>query len=116
MDGTNVQHVYDACHEAVERARRGEGPSLIESVTMRMQGHSASDDASYVPPAMLEEWRKKDPLERYEKTLVGAGLLTDALKTDIERHISSTIDDAVKFAEQSIYPSGSNAQEGVFAP
>jgi TPP-dependent pyruvate/acetoin dehydrogenase alpha subunit len=116
VDGTNVQHVYDACQEAVERARRGEGPSLIESVTMRMHGHSASDDASYVPAPMLEEWKKKDPLERYEKSLVGAGILTDVLKVDIERHISSTIEDAVRFAEQSSYPAGHDAIEGVFAP
>ncbi len=116
VDGTNVQHVYDACQEAVERARRGEGPSLIESVTMRMHGHSASDDASYVPAEVLEEWRKKDPIERFEKTLSGEGILTEALKTDIERHISSTIEEAVRFAEQSPYPAGEDAAGGVFAP
>ncbi len=61
VDGTDVLAVYDVCRTAVERARRGEGPTLIESVTMRMHGHSASDDASYVPRALLDEWKEKDP-------------------------------------------------------
>ena len=54
IDGTNVTLVYETCAQAVERARRGDGPTLIETITMRMHGHSASDDASYVPSAMLE--------------------------------------------------------------
>ena len=55
IDGTNIVKVYETCKEAVDHARRGGGPTLIESVTMRMHGHSASDDASYVPKEMIEE-------------------------------------------------------------
>ena len=65
VDGTDVVKVYDVCKKAVERARRGDGPTLIETITMRMQGHSASDDASYVPKGMVEEWRKTEPIEKF---------------------------------------------------
>jgi TPP-dependent pyruvate/acetoin dehydrogenase alpha subunit len=116
IDGTDVLEVYDTCLEAVERARRGEGPTLIESITMRMQGHSASDDASYVPQKLLEEWKKKDPIERYEKTLYGEHVLTDVIRKQLEDRIGLAIEDAVSFAERSSYPAGEQAVEGVFAP
>jgi len=116
VDGTNVLQVYEACHEAVERARRGEGPTLIESITMRMHGHSASDDASYVPKERLEEWKKKDPIEQFEMALSREQVITDVVRKQLEERIANAIDDAVNFAEQSSYPPGEQAQEGVFAP
>jgi len=116
VDGTNVLEVYSACREAVERARRGEGPTLIESVTMRMHGHSASDDASYVPREMLEEWKKKDPILVFEKVLIAEGLLTEKGKKEIDEKIRSSLDVAVREAEASPYPPGEEAAEGVFAP
>ena len=67
--------MYDTCVAAVQRARRGEGPTIVECVTMRMHGHSASDDGSYVPTALLEEWGKKDPVEVFEKRLLAEGVL-----------------------------------------
>lgn len=116
IDGTNVTLVYETCTKAVDRARRGEGPTLIESVTMRMHGHSASDDASYVPPEMLLEWRKKDPIERLEKILTADRLLSAEAKKQIEDRIAAEIEDAIAFAAASEYPPGEDAGKGVYAP
>ena len=116
IDGTDVEKVYEVCREAVERARQGEGPTLIETITMRMHGHSASDDASYVPPGMLEEWGHKDPLLRYERILTNERVLNEANKRSMEEKISAAIEKAVALAEESPYPPGDDAAEGVFAP
>jgi len=115
IDGTSVTRVYEVCREAVERARRGDGPSLIETVTMRMHGHSASDDASYVPPEMLVEWSKKDPVERFERLLMSDRVLTEAGKKEVEERISLEIEAAVRFALECPPPEGPEAAEGVFS-
>src|SRR5207245_8610498 len=70
VDGTDVNQVYDAAHQAVERAHRGEGPTLIEAKMMRMKGHAIHDAADYVPKPMLEYWRKRDPITRFENYLL----------------------------------------------
>ena len=116
IDGTDVERVYDVCMKAVDRAREGNGPTLIETITMRMHGHSASDDASYVSKEMLEAWKKKDPIERYEKILTNDRLVNETSKTQMQERISAAIEEAVRFAEESPYPSGEDAAEGVFAP
>lgn len=116
IDGTDVEKVYEVCLSAVERARAGEGPTLIESITMRMHGHSASDDASYVPAGMLEEWKRKDPLLRYERILTNERVLNEGNKRSMEEKMSAAIEKAVALAEESPYPPGEDAAEGVFAP
>lgn len=115
VDGTDVNEVFDVCKEAVARARRGEGPTLIESVTMRMQGHSAHDGAEYVPKTLLEDWKKKDPLTRIEKYLTDKKILTADIRSSFEQKISAEIDGAVQFALDSPYPAGEEAALGVFA-
>jgi TPP-dependent pyruvate/acetoin dehydrogenase alpha subunit len=115
IDGTDVIAVYDVCRAAVDRARRGDGPSLIESVTMRMHGHSASDDASYVPKALLAEWERRDPLVRFETHLIREGLLDESRKKEIEETIRTEIDDAVHAAEISPHAEGTDAAKGVYA-
>lgn len=116
VDGTNVAEVYEACVEAVARARKGDGPSLIESITMRMDGHSASDDASYVPKELLEQWQKRDPIDRFEKSLVEERLLTEQGRRQVEERVSVVIEDAIQFAINSPYPAAADAAGGVFAP
>ena len=116
VDGTDVLEVYRACREAVDRARRGEGPTLVESVTMRMHGHSASDDASYVPRELLEQWKTKDPILVFEKALLAEGLLSESGKREIEEKIHAALVMAVREAEANPYPAGEDAAEGVFAP
>ena len=76
VDGTDALAVYDAVNEGVTRARKGEGPSMVEAVTMRMHGHAEHDPADYVPREMFEEWRKKDP-ELFERRLVDSGVISD---------------------------------------
>src|SRR5207253_6636426 len=70
VDGTDACQVYDATHEAVERAHGGEGPTLIEAKMMRMKGHAIHDAADYVPKPLFDYWKKRDPLARYETDLV----------------------------------------------
>lgn len=70
VDGTDPCQVYDVTHEACERARRGEGPTLIEAKMMRMKGHAIHDAAHYVPRPLVEYWLKRDPIARFEKYLV----------------------------------------------
>ncbi|MGB6121646.1 MAG: thiamine pyrophosphate-dependent dehydrogenase E1 component subunit alpha, partial [Bacteroidota bacterium] len=115
VDGTDVIAVYEVCKVAVDRARRGEGPTLIESVTMRMHGHSAADDAAYVPEGLLERWKKKDPLETYERRLTQEGLLDEARRREMKERIVAELEDAVAFAEASPYPPAAEGAEGVFA-
>ncbi|MBM2839740.1 MAG: Acetoin dehydrogenase component alpha-subunit [Bacteroidetes bacterium] len=116
IDGTNVIKVYETCMQAVDRARRGEGPTLIETITMRMHGHSASDDASYVPKGMIEEWKKKDPVEKFERILLNDRVLNETNKKEMEEKIAAEIEDAMQFALESPYPPGEEAAEGVYAP
>ena len=115
IDGTDVLEVYRVCKEAVDRARGGEGPSIIESVTMRMQGHAAHDNAWYVPKKLLEEWKKKDPVDRFEKLLLSEGLLTDQKKRSVLKEIEDQVNDALAFAEASPFPQAEEAADGVYA-
>jgi TPP-dependent pyruvate/acetoin dehydrogenase alpha subunit len=77
VDGTDVVAVYEATERAVARARAGEGPSLIECVTMRMHGHAEHDPADYVPRELFEEWSVKDPLDIAARQLIEAGFATE---------------------------------------
>ncbi len=115
IDGTDVLKVYGETKKAVERARAGDGPSIIESVTMRMHGHSAHDDASYVPKEMFEIWQKRDPVEQFEKKLFQWGILTDEKKENIYNDIHSKLSEAAEEAVNEPYPHGSEVTEGVFA-
>ncbi len=115
IDGTDIDEVYSTCKQAVERARGGEGPTLIESVTMRMHGHSAHDGAEYVPKTLLAEWKKKDPIQRIEKLLIDKKILTSKIKEDYEKKLFAELDDATQFAVGSPFPQGEEAAVGVYA-
>jgi pyruvate dehydrogenase E1 component alpha subunit len=115
VDGNDVMAVYEAVGEAVARARRGEGPSLIECKTYRMHGHFEGDPQTYKPEAEVEEWRKKDPIDNFRKRLTEMGILTEQDTETIDREIGQEIDDAVKFAEDSPAPEPEEALEDVFA-
>ena len=115
IDGTNVLEVYETCRRAVERARAGEGPTLIEAVSMRMRGHSEHDDHKYVPKEMLEKWGRQDPIERYQAYLLAKGLLTEGSLKQLEDRINAEIDAAVENAEASPEPEPHTAAQGVYA-
>lgn len=115
VDGNDVEAVYVAVKAAVDRARNGDGPSLVECKTMRMMGHAIHDGAEYVPRELLAEWEAKDPLRRYEEKLLASGL-TDAAELDeIKQRCSVEIADAIEFAEQSPLPDPATVGERVYA-
>ena len=91
VDGNDVEAVFAAAAAAAERARSGEGPTLIECRTMRMHGHGAHDDMSYVPDELLAEWRDRDPIDRYRERLVAEHGLEpgriDALREEVEAEV-----------------------------
>ena len=96
VDGNDVLAVYQATKEAVERARAGEGPSLIEAVTFRMGMHTTADDPTrYRSDDVVEEWEKKDPLVRFRIYLEGKGVWDDQRQADLESRIKNEIDTTV---------------------
>jgi TPP-dependent pyruvate/acetoin dehydrogenase alpha subunit len=114
VDGNDVLAVYEVTRQAVERARRGDGPTLIECKTMRMKGHAAHDDARYVPDELLEEWVKKDPIRRYEKVLRDQGLLRPEVQRAIEERVTADLEDAQAFALDSPLPNPDDLERGVY--
>jgi acetoin:2,6-dichlorophenolindophenol oxidoreductase subunit alpha len=104
VDGNRIEDVSEAIMAATERARRGEGPSLIECKTYRIRGHSKSDRNRYRTKEEIEEWQAKDPIGHFEAELVAHGLLKDdeiaAIRADAEREIA----DAIEFARNGTDP------------
>jgi TPP-dependent pyruvate/acetoin dehydrogenase alpha subunit len=115
VDGNDILEVFNATRAAVERARLGEGPTLIEAKTMRMKGHAEHDDARYVPKEVLEEWRRKDPILRYEKYLADKRLMSENEKAAIEDRIEQEIRADVELAESSPLPAPESAARPVWA-
>jgi TPP-dependent pyruvate/acetoin dehydrogenase alpha subunit len=109
VDGTDALAVFAAGRAAAERARSGGGPTLIESVTMRMRGHSEHDDFKYVPAELLERWRPWDPLERMREHLGSASEL-DAIAREVEAELEQAIETAL--AADRLRPE--TAGEGVY--
>ncbi len=115
VDGNDVLAVYEATLVAADRARQGLGPTLIEAKTMRMKGHAEHDDARYVPQDVVEKWRKKDPILRFEKYLAEKKLITASEKAAIEARIEKEIREDVAFAEASPFPPPEDAARPVWA-
>jgi TPP-dependent pyruvate/acetoin dehydrogenase alpha subunit len=115
VDGTDACQVYDAAHEAVERARRGEGPTLIEAKMMRMKGHAIHDGADYVPQSMFDYWRKRDPIRRFENYLVEVKKwLTPKENADLVAGVEREIDEEREIAVNSRMPEPETAAGGVY--
>ncbi len=115
VDGNDVEAVFEASREAVDRARRGDGPTLIEARTMRMHGHGAHDDMSYVPPEMFEEWSQRDPIDRYSERLVADhGFSSDEVES-IRTEVKAYVDECARKAVDSPLPDAATATAGVFA-
>ena len=114
VDGNDVVDVYTTAKEAVERARSGEGPVLIEAKTMRMRGHAQHDPADYVPKQMFEYWKQRDPIQRYEKFLTTEKLLDAKGKEEIDKRIEALLEEEREFAENSPLPPPELAAKGVY--
>lgn len=107
--------VYEAAGEAVSRARRGEGPSIIEVKTYRYFGHFEGDPQLYRPKDEVEQLRAKDPIERLKAQLIQQGVLTDAEAQAIHQNVKAEVEEAIEFARSSPYPEPQEALEDVFA-
>ena len=115
VDGNDVLAVFRACKEAVDRARKGEGPTLIETVTYRMGSHSSSDDADrYRDKKEWEAWAKRDPILRFQKYLQHKGLWDEAFETQLQTQSKDAINAAVKRAEQRARPEPGSMFDDVF--
>jgi pyruvate dehydrogenase E1 component alpha subunit len=110
VDGNDVEEMFEATRAARERALAGDGPTLIEAVTMRMHGHAAHDDMKYVPTELVEEWRRRDPIERQEERLRALGVDVDGLRATV----TAEIDAAAEEALASPMPDPQGATVGVF--
>jgi TPP-dependent pyruvate/acetoin dehydrogenase alpha subunit len=107
VDGNDVVAVYNTTKEAVDRARGGEGPILIEAKSMRMRGHAQHDPAEYVPKEMFEYWKARDPIVLYEKFLTGEKLLDAKSKKEIEERIETLLTmPPAEFANEGVYCTG----------
>lgn len=111
IDGNDVFKVYEAVAEAVKRARKGEGPTIVECKTYRWQGHHVGDPATYRQPEELEEWKLREPILQLEKQ----GLLSEEEIAQIKDQINEEVKGACKFAEDSPYADVSEAYTDVFS-
>lgn len=115
VDGNDVEEVFEASRVAVERARGGGGPTLIECHTMRMHGHGAHDDMRYVPDELREEWERRDPIELYSARLEREhGFGGDEIER-LRAEVKSYVDECAAKALESPMPDPAIASEGVFA-
>lgn len=115
VNGDDVLAVYDATEKAIERARRGDGPSLIECVTHRWTGHHVKDPQRYRDPKEAESYRQYDPVANYRKYLLDHKIFTSAEIDDMEAAARREVDAAVEFAEQSEYPPAEIVTTNVYA-
>jgi TPP-dependent pyruvate/acetoin dehydrogenase alpha subunit len=115
VDGTDVLAVYREARRAIEKARAGDGPTLIECMTLRMEGHAVHDDAFYVPKDMFEEWAKHDPIERFRAWLRENADLREEEEDEISSDVKKILNDAIKRAEDSPLPDPASVLEGVYA-
>ena len=115
VDGMDVEAVYRAAAEAIERGRAGGGPSLVECVAYRFEGHHEGDSEFYREDGELDEWTERDPLETYPRKLVDEGVLTEADYEQMEAEIEDEIEDAIEFARESDFPEPTAAYEGLYS-
>jgi TPP-dependent pyruvate/acetoin dehydrogenase alpha subunit len=114
IDGNDVLAVYGTVKNAIERARGGGGVTLVEVKTFRMKGHAEHDNQAYVAPELIEEWKAKDPLARYEKVLMELGVATQDDFTQIQQRVRQEIDAATDEAERSPMPDPADAGRGLY--
>jgi len=115
VDGNDVLAVYEATKAAVERARAGEGVTLLEVLTFRLKGHAEHDNQSYVPQEIIDEWRGKDAIDRFERKLLEDATATRAELDEIQQRAKREVDAATDEAERAPMPDGHEAGLGLLA-
>ena len=113
--GNDLHAVMKTAQAAIERARKGEGPTLIECKTYRYHGHSEHDQPWYRPQEELIEWESRDPIQRFEIYLEKKGYDPDKLKEETEKQVKAIVEESVRFAEESPFPDGKEALEDLYA-
>src|SRR5919201_2487954 len=111
VDGNDAEAMFEATRQARERALAGEGPTLLEAVTMRMHGHAAHDDMKYVPKAQIEEWKAKDPIDRQVRRVEGLGVDVQALRDEVKAEIDAAVEEALTMP----MPAPGSATQRIFA-
>jgi pyruvate dehydrogenase E1 component alpha subunit len=114
VDGMTVEAVHEATAEAIERARRGDGPSLLEIKTYRYKGHSMSDPGKYRTKEEVEEYKAQDPIEKVLKTIQENKYATEAEIEAINERVKAAVEESVQFAEESPYPDPSELYKDVY--
>lgn len=115
VDGNDVLAVYEATHEAVARARRGEGSTLLECKTYRLKGHSRFDPAAYRPKEEVDEWLKRDAIALFQTKLLERGILTETDTKRILQDVRNEVEKGTKFALDSPFPEPHEALDDVYA-
>jgi len=115
VDGNNFAAVAEASFQAVERAKRGEGPTLIESKTYRIRGHSRSDRNRYRTKEEIEQWQTRDPILAFEAELASFNLVSAAEAGEIRAEVEAEIAAAIEFAQASPSPSPSEVTRYVYS-
>jgi pyruvate dehydrogenase E1 component alpha subunit len=115
VDGTDVLAVYREAKRAIEKARDGGGPTLIECQTLRMEGHAVHDDAFYVPKELFESWAERDPIERYRTWLRENADFSDDEEDEIAAQVKKHLGDSLMRADESPQPDPSTLTDGVYA-
>lgn len=114
VDGMNVEAIHLAVAEAADRARRGDGPTLLEFRTYRYKGHSMSDPAKYRTKEEVESYKNQDPIEQVKATILKKKIATEDELKEIDTKIKAQVKEAVDFAEQSPFPDASEAYKDVY--
>jgi pyruvate dehydrogenase E1 component alpha subunit len=115
VDGTDVLAVYREAKRAIDKARAGGGPTLLECLTLRMEGHAVHDDAFYVPKHLFEQWAASDPIERFRTWLRENAELSDDEEDEIAAGVKKLLNDSLQRAEDSPQPDPSDLTQGVYA-
>jgi TPP-dependent pyruvate/acetoin dehydrogenase alpha subunit len=115
VDGTDVLAVYREAMRAIDKARAAGGPTLIESVTLRMEGHAVHDDAFYVPREVLSAWAQRDPIRRYQEWLARSVAFSDAEDAELRAEVKALLSDALRRADASPLPDAGSLTDGVYA-
>jgi pyruvate dehydrogenase E1 component alpha subunit len=114
VDGMSVEAVHEAVSRAVERARKGDGPTFLEFRTYRYRGHSMSDPQKYRTKEEVEKYKAQDPIEQVKNAILSKKVATEAELEAIDAGIKIKVEEAVKFAEESAYPPVSEAYKDVY--
>jgi TPP-dependent pyruvate/acetoin dehydrogenase alpha subunit len=115
VDGGQVLEVYEAARDAVDRARGGGGPSLIESVSLRWRGHAGHDPAKYMPDQLLERYMaEKDPVKNFEEYLLAEGVVTKEDIGDVQERVEKEFDEGYEFAQASPLPEPGDVTRGLW--